>query len=229
MLPVTTNMCKACRHGKLAICLLSHHGRDFPSVVAPCILRNAGFPASSRTFLAACCLAGRPILDFCYGSTSLEGTNFCIYLGNASCCNRECHRIREFWDLVVHPLPHFKNQEPRQETMKPAQSHAASCSCKLPARLGLGDRSLPLQPLAQPGTYYRLSGYLQLNCKRVVWLYHSITEVQTKRDEGRKIQETELLKIPQEMYRLKELCDFAMYLLYIFMLLILITMLRTFW
>lgn len=194
MLPVTTNMCKACRHGKLAICLLSHHGRDLPSVVAPCILRNAGFPASSRTFLAACCLTGRPILDFCYGSTSLEGTNFCIYLGNASCCNRDCHRIRELWDLVVHPLPHFKNQEPRQETMKPAQSHAASCSYKLPARLGLGDRSLPLQPLAQPGTYYRLSGYLQLNCKRVVWLYHSITEVQTKRDEGRKFRKQNFSK-----------------------------------
>ena len=58
--------------------------------------------------------------------------------------------------------------------------------------------------------------------------YHSMTEAQKKkRDEGRKIQETELLKIPQEMYRLKELCDFAMYPLYIFMLLILITMLRT--
>ena len=136
MLPVTTNMCKAYRHGKLAICLLSHHRRDLPSVLPPCTLRNARFPASSITFLAACCLTRRPILDFCYGSTSLEGTNFCIYLGNASCCNRDCHRIREFWDLVVHPLPRFRNQEPRRERVKPARSHAATCSCTVTSQTG---------------------------------------------------------------------------------------------
>lgn len=48
------------------------------------------------------------------------------------------------------------------------------------------------------------------------------------REEKLRKQETGLLKTPQEMYRLKELYDFAMYLLYIFMLLILGTMLRTF-
>lgn len=46
--------------------------------------------------LAACCLTARPILALCYGSTSFEGTNFCIHQGNASEGSKDCHRIREF-------------------------------------------------------------------------------------------------------------------------------------
>lgn len=54
----------------------------FTKCVAPCTLRNAGFPVSSSTFLAACCVTGRPILDFVMAALHLKApisVFICIY------------------------------------------------------------------------------------------------------------------------------------------------------